>query len=601
MKLRCMGVWVATIHGALTCFTLSIVRGSFAAPSPPTSPRLLQKSNLEIPLIPPERFTRLGRRLNGKTRVTVACMGDSLAYGIGVAHHCESYAERLRDALGKLYPNASIGFHNLGALGSPADYAEEVILRQRLIPLQPDLVTLQFGGADVGLRVPPLEYQAGMADLVSQIREDTNAAILLAIPPFGDTEADRRMALAAREFAKRSELPCADFDRVLRQNPHDDRGFFQDTAWMLLFTLHPNGYSHNLMARELIETLQGAIGRRPKVQTRIDRGAWVLEASGKPTVRGNIVNQDVVSVETRVTWEDPQWRRLLSLHDVLLRGHQSRSTSTSFSPLPRSSQGIVRLGATSPGRGGYDSDQAEVTISPVIPSSQEDHLWSAHLGRGHIAVGRSHRTSEEDLAAQVSLRGKGDGIAIDCSVTDDRVLTASYSDQDVSCDCVEMLWDLRPEEAQGTPWWGRGVYVLRVTPPQYESFAPASPRKREGRWELWGFPSVASGNPAKLQRIDGAMKNAIEVSYPNRAETNIGGYRFVVTLDNAFLRNGGSTTPRHVGLNVAVVDNDGAEPRRQTVLMLSGGLDTYGSTQRFPLLWLSDDALPKRPVVMRVW
>lgn len=577
-------------HGPIRFLWLPIIL-CFTSMTPVVAERIETGQQPAIPVVSSERFTRLNHLMRSRKCLRVACLGDSLTFGIGTAHPSESFVEQLRAMLQACHPAGNVELTNLGSFGCPADYAAQTILQQRLIPLHPDLVTLQFGGGEVQLKVPPLEFKAGLADLIQGIIDRTPAAVMIIVPPMGDTEADRDIVAAAHDVARLAEIPCADSDAALRRHPHDDRGFFPDPEGTLFSFLHPNGYLHNLMAREVMGAFQKGLGRVPSLDVRLNRGLRLASSGDRIGLSGVVTNLDIAGRVVEVQWQDVANETHTSRQRVILRGHQSRRTSGEplIPPREGAPPKIVRVSCQASSNLPYASDMAEVTTSPVIRLSAEGDQWEAELDQNHAAMGRSHLASPEDLSATVTLTRTGESVVVDVEVADDSITTTDRPN--ANYDCVELLWDLRPEELQGAPYWGQGVYLLRVAPPR----DPHSPCQ----WELRGVSAQGNAAANHQTRLS-VLKNYITVEGLPSEQPIRTGYACRVTLAAPFFTDPYGRPLHHAGFNLVVVDNDDTT-RRQAALTLSGGLEVYSSAQTFDLLWLRDDPLPPRPVAIRTW
>lgn len=136
-------------------------------------------------------FTRLYGRLQEKADnpaarpVIYVAIGDSVTQGCcedGAIEHEQVYHQLLRLRVAKRYPNSIFNVINSGVSGDSAARSRGRWERDVLC-YKPDLVTIKFGLNDAHGGVKGIEpYIGAIRDLVRQIKERTEAEILLITP-----------------------------------------------------------------------------------------------------------------------------------------------------------------------------------------------------------------------------------------------------------------------------------------------------------------------------------------------------------------------------------------------------------------------------------
>ncbi|MDF2722597.1 MAG: hypothetical protein K0Q59_2272 [Paenibacillus sp.] len=136
-------------------------------------------------------FARLHQRMQEKAEkgaaraVIYVAIGDSVTQGCfenGVLDQEQVYHHQLWRRLAKRYPKSTMSVINSGVGGDTAARSRERWERDVLC-YKPDLVTIKFGLNDAHGGIDGVErYSAAIRDLVAQLKERTEADILLITP-----------------------------------------------------------------------------------------------------------------------------------------------------------------------------------------------------------------------------------------------------------------------------------------------------------------------------------------------------------------------------------------------------------------------------------
>jgi len=113
-------------------------------------------------------------------KIVYVAMGASDAVGIGAFPLDNGYVYKIRDGLEKRAEEVFL--YNLGVAGKRIDFLEDTELPVAIV-LQPDLVTIWTGSNDI-IRGDTVEkFEASLENILSQLREQTTAFIVLANVP----------------------------------------------------------------------------------------------------------------------------------------------------------------------------------------------------------------------------------------------------------------------------------------------------------------------------------------------------------------------------------------------------------------------------------
>ena len=192
-------------------------------------------------------------------KIRVACLGDSITLGEGVALS-DSYPSKMQDLLGNQYLVLNFGYSG-AAVGAGADlpYVETEAYRQAMASA-PDVVIIMLGTNDA-------RHPNDTAAMLASFRDDYEALVLgfkdLATRPkvylvtpikvYGRTTAvdeaklDRVIRPGIRKTAADLDLPLIDFSDLMRDNPKN----YQKDG------LHVSPAGYVLMSQALSRVLLG--------------------------------------------------------------------------------------------------------------------------------------------------------------------------------------------------------------------------------------------------------------------------------------------------------------------------------------------------------
>lgn len=137
-------------------------------------------------------FTKLQARLQEKATNPAArpaiyvAIGDSVTQGCmeeGVVEHERVYHQLLRKRVAKRYPISILNVINSGVSGDTA-HRSRARWQHDVLIYKPDLVTICFGLNDAHAGDAGLDnYIGAIRDLIRQVKEQTEAEVLLFTPP----------------------------------------------------------------------------------------------------------------------------------------------------------------------------------------------------------------------------------------------------------------------------------------------------------------------------------------------------------------------------------------------------------------------------------
>jgi lysophospholipase L1-like esterase len=199
----------------------------------------------------------------GKGPVVYVALGDSTGVGVG-AGKGGGYPARLLERIERLRPGSRLV--NLCVSGATSG---DVLRGQvgRVGAARPTLVTLSIGINDVSRQVSPEQFARNYEEIVSRIREQTDAPVVIsnlpdishapAVPLFLREEARRRINLfnaRIAEAAARRGLPVVDTysksHAVIPKHPE----FFSPDGF------HPSEEGYEFWAFEMWPAVKAAIG-----------------------------------------------------------------------------------------------------------------------------------------------------------------------------------------------------------------------------------------------------------------------------------------------------------------------------------------------------
>ncbi|HKF49512.1 MAG TPA: SGNH/GDSL hydrolase family protein [Terracidiphilus sp.] len=344
--------------------------------------------------------------------VTANAQGPALHDGDRVVFYGDSitaqrfYTRFVEDFALTRYPGMRVTFWNAGVPGDTVygGYTGDTSKRlaRDLFPHQPTVVTILLGMND-GYYSPFSQkyldiFEAGYRDLVKKIQAQDPAArlTLISSTPYDEvthgtefphySEAVRRNADFAREFAVASHFQFADFDRAVSSLLKEGAGKNSSLAALLVpDRIHPSEAAHWVMAAELAR----AWGFSPIVSSvRLDAGKGVLVDSQNAQVSEIKAQQDSLAW----TQLDNALPLPLELNDGMIQ------FTLQVSSLAAMDQQILRVDGLRPGRyalkidkhaiGTFDAGQLEsgvnLALYPTPMESQAKEVDGIEMKRTRL-------------------------------------------------------------------------------------------------------------------------------------------------------------------------------------------------------------------------
>ena len=406
------------------------------------------------------RAARLRARLEAGESVRVVAFGDSLTAGWGT-DGVSVYHRIVADALQYSFPRSTI---EPVVHGHPGETTADALRRfgAEVVAEGPHLLLIQFGGNDMGWGRSVGAFRRDLSALLARALRDTSALVIACLPPISDPDPANVWSETARAVAAQSALPAADLDRAIRAGDADARDPFP-------YGSHPGGFTHLIMAREVLRALQDALGVEPTVACRFVTGprlriepAFAVEADIWSLADGPAdcdlrIECEGAAVDDTARIEPGQATRI------------SRALPIAPQPVAGRSWGLpVRLLAR--GGGGFGGvDVACLVTAPAIAADvaangEEPAALTWHdLSADALTIGRHAWLGPEDLSARFAVAALPDRLRFIVEVTDDSVATATLDDPSQG-DSVELYLDLRPDADQGKPVYMPGVLALQIIP-----------------------------------------------------------------------------------------------------------------------------------------
>ncbi len=482
-----------------------------------------------------DRAGELRAKLEAGRPVRIVALGDSLTDGMGVRRpNLNAFPQIFTAALGERYQSPI----ELLTAGVPGDTSQGGLWRlaDDVLNRRPDLVTVQFGGNDQSSGRTPEQYAETLEQIVTTIRDQTRAAIILCTPPMGDTAEEARFVTAAKQLGRRLGLPVADLDGAIRRGPHDYRGPFP-------YGSHPADFTHVIMAQELYRAFDELLGASPRFRVELVRGGRVIAAGSELRVRVKVVSQSEQTETGQVTVASGLFRE--TKHFEVSAGSTEGLEFALRAPAAREVGRAQehRVWVVAVGKDYCAFDLGWVVFAPVVSLDAE----GVSLDSRCLVLGSSNWRGSADLSAKFRVRSLEGGLAFEIAVTDDDLSVGRLSDP-AQGDCVELYLDLRPPVAQGRPVYSPEVLALQVI--------PAEDRDRHPRWRTLDAP------PDGLKEVQVSSRRAIS------------GYTIEVFLPRSFVARYRDGDWSGIGLDVGVNDADGGGWRKSQ-LMWSGCAQNY--------------------------
>jgi acyl-CoA thioesterase I len=190
------------------------------------------------------------RKLGTGEPLRIIALGDSLTQGWMVR---KGFLAFLSEMLKKKYPSSRVEIINRGIPGDTAD-GGLCRLRHDVLDHDPDLVFIQFGLNDAFSGVHPGRFEAAVQAIVDQIKNDTDAEILIltSVPVLYE-----RMDEIADDFYSRLEaiagkesLPIARVHRYWMARIEEGLDF---GSLVQADQVHPTVEGYRLMAEAIME------------------------------------------------------------------------------------------------------------------------------------------------------------------------------------------------------------------------------------------------------------------------------------------------------------------------------------------------------------
>ena len=470
------------------------------------------------------RGAALLQRLTRGEPVKIVAFGDSLAAGWGTdGRHV--YHRLVADTLRYRFFNCPL---ELVVHGHPGETTGDALRRVafEVVAEKPDLLLVQFGGNDKGWGRSVQAYRRDLGRLLGTVRDQTGALVIACLAPIDAPDPANPWSETARAVAKQEGIPAADLDRAIREGDPDFRGSFA-------YEGHPGGFTHLIMAREILRALDQAMGQEPVVECRFEVGPKLLTGD-KHSVRAVIRNLSRTDIQC-VTQIEEGGKATEETID-LEKGAQAPVSREVALPRPaggRSYAFPVRLLARA--LGAADLDVSWLTVAPAVAADKaaedgkqpETPAWHK-LGQDCFTLGKERWLGPHDLAAAFAVVAYPDRLQFIINVTDDDLATAGLTDPSRG-DSVELYLDLRPDEDQGKPVYSVEVLALQVIP-------PARPQGRT-RWRsMQPLPGDLKGIAARSQRTNEGYR--VELDLPlepviARRGDEWGGFGFDVGVNDA--------------------------------------------------------------------
>ncbi|HIE52785.1 MAG TPA: tetratricopeptide repeat protein [Armatimonadetes bacterium] len=432
----------------------------------PTRPELTVEKVIQTADQPPAA-RRLLRKLERQEPVTIAVLGDSLATGFGLAEpEQDAYPNVVVRLLSARFHHPNLRLVNAGVPGSTAGQAVGR-LDTKVLPAQPDLVIVQFGGNDSYQRVPLTEYRAHLRQMVERSWQEAQAAVILVAPIIDKPGLDTPYPQAVRALARELNVPLADFDAALKSHPADYRGYFPEGT-------HPHEYGHALMALEVYRAFNDLVGTPLPVTAELVEGNIIAQLGEEVTVRARVRNlraqEQVIKVSLAV--ERTAQQRELTLPPRAERTVAFPVALPKVLPHGRSLSWRLRLMAQV--KFATDFDLKWLTVAPVwaCPQVRTEEVetlalrkkadsFSVQLGEPHIRVGQAKWDGLYDSSAAFRLARDEEYFYVTVRVRDDRVRTGTEPFQG---DGVTFYFDLRPAPERGRPVRDARCFTIFAAP-----------------------------------------------------------------------------------------------------------------------------------------
>lgn len=190
------------------------------------------------------------RKLMEGEEVTIVALGDSLTYGWMVG---KGYLDFLGEMLQSRYPDSRFRLINKGIPGDTAD-GGLYRLREDVLEYQPECVLIQFALNDLSIGISPDEYGDSVRKIVEQIRNETQAEIVLVtsvcLGNTSENEAANRFYSKLDDLSRENGLPIARVHEYWKRRIQEGTEFRKLVQFDLV---HPTVEGYRLMAEAVGE------------------------------------------------------------------------------------------------------------------------------------------------------------------------------------------------------------------------------------------------------------------------------------------------------------------------------------------------------------
>lgn len=508
-------------------------------------------------VFPPQR---LKRWLCKRRPVTVVALGDSLTWGMGIAQpERDSFPALFATMLRERFQNPHVTLISAGIPGETSAGGLQRIERD-VLAHQPDLVVVQYGGNDEYQRVPSIEYQEHLRQIVQRVQA-ASAAVLLTTPPMKEPQMDTLFPRAAREVAAELQVPVADFDAAVKGPGSDWRGPFP-------LGEHPHEYLHARMAQALYAAFQELVKLPTPFAVHLVEGAQYVPLGTEWMVRAQGRNGEAQArtLQVTLTVEDtPQSQPLF-----LPPGGQGEVAFPVALPasLERGRAWSRRLWLAAREGSGATFDLKWLTVAPILacppvdrpPALTEDArnqgIVEVRLGEGHLLTDSKDWNGLYDLGVSFGLAYDARNVYLLVRVLDDQVRV-----RDPGEDGVDLFFDLRPLAERGRPVYDERCFALSVRPSSYSS---------------WLRISALGPEPPGFTTLTGL------------AHRHLRGYSLLLTLPRRTLEGIAGGPVASFGFDLQVHDAD-LSGSRKTTLAWSGRRDNLLNPSGFGEVRLAEE------------
>jgi len=528
-------------------------------------------------LSPAARAQRLLARLRERQPVTVVALGDSLVSGFELEEpHRDGYVYVFARMLRQRFQNERIRLIERGLPGEQSGQGLQRVWRD-VIPDDPDLVLVQYGGNDSAAGVPPEAYRRNLEGIIEDLFRQTKAAVVVATPPMDEEEPDSPFVAAARQAAEEMGLAVADLDTAFRQGGRDYRGAFP-------LGLHPQPFGHRLMAEEVGRAFERLTGLSQEISFEVD-GPWQAVSLNEPAkLRVRLRNHRLRPSQGHLAV------RLGNDHQRIPFRMESQAEAEIQVPLslppklPAGRAWSQRLHLLARSETAWFGQQRWLTLAPLLQATPltarptlKDGRWPEGLPRQfltetHLLAGNTAWTGPADLSATWGVGQDANAVYVLLEVRDDH-LRPSTGPSLTSGDRIDLYFDLRPAALRGKPHYTPQVLWLEVMLPSKPDEAPA--------WRL---------SPEKA-----VSREQIGLDYRPTEE----GYDLLVALSRSFLQEVAGGPVSSFGFDLGLQDGDGSDGS-DAQMAWAGRADNPINPRRWGEVVL-DGTFPADAVKMTVW